>query len=227
MQLLYGGRPGDEAIFSGSDWSTKLASISDGLSNTTLILESRVEKTSPNYGGYWGQGVWSSTHAIVYDPNPANKGAWSQYWTCGLPNAPHRSGQTAVNPRRLGYSWSNSSLHPGGVNVAFADGSIQFVKNSVNAVAWHAVQTMKERRNRQQRRVLIDPSAWDVLRDVRTEPSCQGYEMGDSTMMITHATLLAVAGMVLISGCGGEAGPKRIPVTGVVTYNGKPLEGPS
>jgi prepilin-type processing-associated H-X9-DG protein len=34
-----------------------------------------------------------------------------------------------------------SSLHPGGVNVAFMDGSVRFVKNSTNFVTWYAIAT--------------------------------------------------------------------------------------
>jgi prepilin-type N-terminal cleavage/methylation domain-containing protein/prepilin-type processing-associated H-X9-DG protein len=34
-----------------------------------------------------------------------------------------------------------SSYHPGGVNVAFLDGSVKFIKNSVNAPSWWALAT--------------------------------------------------------------------------------------
>jgi prepilin-type N-terminal cleavage/methylation domain-containing protein/prepilin-type processing-associated H-X9-DG protein len=34
-----------------------------------------------------------------------------------------------------------SSNHPGGVNVAFMDGSVKFVKSSVNYINWHAIAT--------------------------------------------------------------------------------------
>jgi len=34
-----------------------------------------------------------------------------------------------------------SSLHPGGVNVLFGDGSVKFVKSSVNYIAWYAIAT--------------------------------------------------------------------------------------
>jgi len=34
-----------------------------------------------------------------------------------------------------------SSLHPGGVNVLFADGSVRFVKSTINYVPWYAIAT--------------------------------------------------------------------------------------
>jgi prepilin-type N-terminal cleavage/methylation domain-containing protein/prepilin-type processing-associated H-X9-DG protein len=36
---------------------------------------------------------------------------------------------------------SASSLHPGGVNVAFGDGSVKFIKSTVNYKAWYAIAT--------------------------------------------------------------------------------------
>ena len=35
-----------------------------------------------------------------------------------------------------------SSNHPGGVNVLFMDGSVRFVKNSVNYQTWYAIATL-------------------------------------------------------------------------------------
>ncbi len=37
---------------------------------------------------------------------------------------------------------SASSNHPGGVNTVFADGSVKFIKNSINAGTWRALGTM-------------------------------------------------------------------------------------
>jgi len=39
-------------------------------------------------------------------------------------------------------SLSASSLHPGGVNALFADGSVRFIKNSISAVTWTALGTI-------------------------------------------------------------------------------------
>jgi prepilin-type processing-associated H-X9-DG protein len=36
---------------------------------------------------------------------------------------------------------SATSLHPGGVNVGFADGSVHFIKNTINLQAWWGLGT--------------------------------------------------------------------------------------
>ena len=136
------GRPADGGIFSGSDAATRIAEIADGTSNTALILEARTEKISANYGPYWGQGLWTSTHAIVYDPNPKNTNSYSSNWASTLPNGPATVAQLANNPRKLGYAWAIGSLHPGGINAAFADGSVKFLKNTINPSTWFAVNTL-------------------------------------------------------------------------------------
>ena len=35
------------------------------------------------------------------------------------------------------------SRHPGGVNAVFGDGSVRFLKNSVNLYVWRALSTTK------------------------------------------------------------------------------------
>ena len=139
-----GTRPTDGGIFAGSDLSTRFQNISDGLSNTVMVLESRLEKTSTAYGGYWGQGLWTSTHALVYSNNPAISTSYSSAWPSTMPNAPATIAQvsSANNPRRLGYAWSIGSLHPGGVNATFGDGSVKFIKNSIDPSVWFAIQTI-------------------------------------------------------------------------------------
>jgi len=105
------------------------------------VLESRLEKTSINYGGFWGQGLWTSTHALTYDSNPLNGTSYSSNYQHTMPNGAATPLQVAVNPRHLGYAWSPGSAHPGGMNVAFGDGSVKFIKNTISPVVWFAVQT--------------------------------------------------------------------------------------
>jgi prepilin-type processing-associated H-X9-DG protein len=142
MTKTYGGRPNDVAVFSGTDWSTTIASIRDGTSNTCMSIESRFQKTSVSYGGYWGQGLWTSTHAIVYDDNMTDGTAFSTNWQSTQPNGPATLAQVNPNPGKLGYAWSVGSLHPGGLNTVFADGSVHFIKTSINPDTWFALQTI-------------------------------------------------------------------------------------
>jgi prepilin-type N-terminal cleavage/methylation domain-containing protein/prepilin-type processing-associated H-X9-DG protein len=136
MTDFFGGRPNDEAVFSGADWSTRAASVKDGAASTTLVLESRVEKSNQNFGGYWGQGLWTSTHALVFPP-PTADSAWTK------PNAQSLPSQATPDRMRFGYAWTVSSAHSGGVNAAFADGSVRFLKNEINSGIWFAIQTIR------------------------------------------------------------------------------------
>jgi len=139
---LGGARPADGGVFSGNDVPTRISNVTDGLSNTTLILESVQEKTNVAYGPYWGQGLWTSTHSLIYDNNPANTASYSVNWSSTMPNGPATITQFSPNPKRLGYAWASSSRHPGGINVAFADGSVKFIKNSINPSTWFGINTI-------------------------------------------------------------------------------------
>jgi len=137
-----GARPRDGGVFAGSDRGSRLSDITDGTSNTTLALESKQEKTSAAYGAYWGQGLWTSTHAVVAN---GTTGVWfNTNWPATMPNAPATAAMVPVasNPKRLGYAWSISSRHPGGVNAAFADGSVRFIKDSISPSTWFALTTI-------------------------------------------------------------------------------------
>jgi prepilin-type N-terminal cleavage/methylation domain-containing protein/prepilin-type processing-associated H-X9-DG protein len=131
-------RPPDAAIFSGSDWSTTLATITDGTSNTAMAGESPFEKYSSNYGGYWGQGMWTSTHGMAYPVTNVDYPTW-------MPNHQPTSDKVASSkdPRHLVYAWGMGSHHPGGLNVLFGDGSVHFIKNSINPYIWYGLHTMR------------------------------------------------------------------------------------
>ena len=58
------------------------------------------------------------------------------------PNQPSCSNVTGSNPAS---ATTASSLHSGGVNALFADGHVQFVKETVNATIWRAIATRNGR----------------------------------------------------------------------------------
>jgi prepilin-type N-terminal cleavage/methylation domain-containing protein/prepilin-type processing-associated H-X9-DG protein len=136
--------PPDRGMFY-TDASTSFAAVSDGLSNTVMIGEKNHETINWcgsfwYFGPYWGAGTHSSTHLIVYPPTQINAPAYT-------PNAPwgNRDG-TAYCERypRGSYAWVMSSKHPGGVNVGMGDGSVRFIKDTVNIYTWHGLQTIQQ-----------------------------------------------------------------------------------
>jgi prepilin-type N-terminal cleavage/methylation domain-containing protein/prepilin-type processing-associated H-X9-DG protein len=136
-------------------YQTRITQISDGTSNTLLMAEIIVAKldNNQNGGGDWTQGdfrghVWhdaymaSPSHCpnIFMTINGPNSSV-PDNGLCGVvvnndPLMPCTNGSTTsrVNTAR--------SRHSGGVNTAFADGSIRFVANSINLAAWQAMGTM-------------------------------------------------------------------------------------
>ena len=138
MNKVYGGMPIDAGVFSGADLCTSIAMISDGTSNTGLAGESPLQKlvwppsnagkVPSSYGGFWGQGCYTSTQGRVWPLNNAD----TKY---GLPNYP------PIPPQKLLSAWQFGSVHPGGLNFLFADGSVRWIKNSINGNIWFSLQT--------------------------------------------------------------------------------------
>jgi len=128
----YQGHPSDAGMFSGSDLVARVAEVRDGTSNTVMAGESSEPKTSTDYGPFWGVGVWTSTQGRMFPPGNVNI-------PYGMPNGHPTAGAAYTS---LSYAWQFGSLHPGGMNALFADGSVKFIKDSINSTAWYGVNTM-------------------------------------------------------------------------------------
>jgi prepilin-type N-terminal cleavage/methylation domain-containing protein/prepilin-type processing-associated H-X9-DG protein len=139
-----------------------LASITDGTSNTAIlseIVKGTNSNTSPSPTITYTVG--GNACANYTQPNPdlllnnacqaattvgdLEKGMqWSRYYMGR--GGPYTHTMIPNNKACVYSSVSNfpnlygpSSYHPGGVNVTMLDGSVRFVKNSVNYQAWHAL----------------------------------------------------------------------------------------
>ncbi len=140
-----------------------VAAITDGTSNTAAFSEAwrghEVGSTLPPIGDKTIIMVYSSIdNFIPPNCNPAGRdttyryrnqeyyrafGPTNYYNHTLPPNSPlYDCGTDQDNSAPNNYSRTHlaaRSYHPGGVNVGMADGSVKFVKNSINLITWNAL----------------------------------------------------------------------------------------
>jgi prepilin-type N-terminal cleavage/methylation domain-containing protein/prepilin-type processing-associated H-X9-DG protein len=150
------GMPAPNGVFYGNS-ATTFAQISDGLSNTTLFSERVLADgnnaiVSPIADVFFSPGspttpddaMQQCLAVNIYDLNNQFPLFMGAPWLCGQHIFLH---VTPPNSRSCGFFVAlravmpPSSRHPGGVNVGFSDGSVKFVKDSVNLVTWRALGT--------------------------------------------------------------------------------------
>ena len=110
----------------------RFADITDGTSNTLFVSE-RASKRSPMTT--WVGAVTGSINPPV-KPGLENEGPPT---LCLFQTGDDAEGRTPNNP--YGHVEDASSQHTGGVNTLFGDGSVRFLRNSINAFTWTALGT--------------------------------------------------------------------------------------
>jgi prepilin-type N-terminal cleavage/methylation domain-containing protein/prepilin-type processing-associated H-X9-DG protein len=117
--------------------------ISDGLSNTMLASET-VQGQDGDHRGltWWG---WSAGFETLSGPN-SGKDYMQQAAYCkdkdkdgGSPANPLCDGQGGPNLTRS----AARSRHPGGVNVAMCDGSVDYKTDDIDLLTWRAASSME------------------------------------------------------------------------------------
>ncbi len=121
--------------------SSSLREITDGTSNTLLAGES-----SPNMNGAlaWvnGDAVWASTVIPLNWKTELKDGQVdpTDGTTCGLSQLNNFTGALHCW-RNQTTNYGFKSYHPGGVNFAFADGSVRFLKQSISPRVYNGLGT--------------------------------------------------------------------------------------
>ena len=150
------GLPQPNGVFYGNS-ATTFAAITDGLSNTTFYSERVLADgnnaiVSPIADVFFSPGfpttpddAMQQCQAVnIYDLHNQFPLFMGAPWLCGQHIFLH---VTPPNTRSCGFFLAlravmpPSSRHPGGVNVLFGDGSVKFVKDSVNLATWRALGT--------------------------------------------------------------------------------------
>lgn len=115
----------------GNNSRTKLTDIVDGTSNTIAVGEAIPKVgtgTSASYGPHWGAGAHTDVHGrITTDARYGINQKWDQACTNPAP--------------RCGYAWTFQSLHPGGANFLFCDGSVKFINENIPQAQLYALAT--------------------------------------------------------------------------------------
>ncbi len=152
----------------GAEASVRIAMVTDGTSNTALFGEMSRFKDEPanmfnfwhytavfgaaagraNRSGYYSGDIRPQTGAFTYpDPNakPDKTGVYINqlFCSCGtgacIPS--DWLDPKCVTAARSVGQFAFRSNHPGGVNFTMADGSVRFVKNSINNLTYQAIGT--------------------------------------------------------------------------------------
>ena len=104
----------------GLDGCARMRDITDGSSNTIAVVECvRMVRRGGGYPQTWGYTKWFDYGGSVPDNGTLNR------WGEDVANGPPVRG-VGYNP------WSAASMHPGGVQVTLADGSVRFINENMN-----------------------------------------------------------------------------------------------
>ena len=120
---------------------TKFAYIYDGTSNTLLASEVIIRPYNTSWGWGGGGGYWGGAPHASYGfttVEPPNSPLSDQVYACKSTTHPEAPCTSVAGGTRYNYA---RSYHPGGVNVALADGSIRFVSETINLITWRSLGT--------------------------------------------------------------------------------------
>jgi type II secretory pathway pseudopilin PulG len=125
---LSGALPPDGVMFPGSQ--TRFRDVRDGTSNTIAFAETREERSA-----VWIDGTSAAVAARWTDlTSPTFAGD-----TVSINYSPYFPG--GIFPNSIGQEFGPSSFHPGGAQHAFVDGSVQFLRETMDVSVYDALTT--------------------------------------------------------------------------------------
>jgi prepilin-type N-terminal cleavage/methylation domain-containing protein/prepilin-type processing-associated H-X9-DG protein len=137
----------------GANMVTTAAEIRDGLSNTMAMAEGLTGAETDVRGFVWGDqpgGAMVQTAAgqtppltnILTPNSPLPDIVYPQTYWCPDPNLASRPCKFGGDGYGTDTRATARSMHPGGVQVLLADGSVQLVQDNITVAAWRALATI-------------------------------------------------------------------------------------
>ncbi len=129
----------------GKDRSTRVGEILDGTSNTMFLGEtSRFRNDPEDTFNEWTRCLWYSSVAGTTRPQGLALTVPEPNANLLIPESrtsePFSYWLTQPKYFKMG-QWGFRSQHPGGLNFLFGDGSVRYIKNSINLVTYRAIST--------------------------------------------------------------------------------------
>jgi len=106
--------------------------------NFVMLCRSLPATTAPTNPTQWSGACWSGDHAGTLHFNAYNHNNTPNGLSCVSGNS------WGGPPGGLNDAITAGSLHPGGVNVCFTDGSVKFIKDSISIPTWWAIGTRNQ-----------------------------------------------------------------------------------
>jgi prepilin-type N-terminal cleavage/methylation domain-containing protein/prepilin-type processing-associated H-X9-DG protein len=124
----------------GENSTTRIADVADGLSNTIAMGETTLTSANGTTPA-WAYRGWVQ---VGVDPSPAMHAGGINVWMSPWTNPPDLT-RTQVPLRGRVGSWSwPGSLHPGGCNFLFGDGSVHFVTEGTARTTMNLLAAMAD-----------------------------------------------------------------------------------
>jgi len=130
--------------------TVKFSAITDGLSNTLMTSEILIGQGWNLHGfSWWG---YAPQFTGLYPPNSSQPDVMQFKSYCSSPNTNPQgvvcvgaTGTQSSGGLYTGLGMNNipRSKHPGGVNAGMCDGSVRFIKNSVNQFTFQGLSSAK------------------------------------------------------------------------------------